>query len=272
MAEIADWSAVAGSNNATPPAGWPEGMAPSDVNNTAREGMAVLARWHKDTNGSLVSGGSANAYTLTPNRTVTAYAAGLGFVFRANFANTGAATLNVSGRGAVAIRKFHDQELAAGDIESGQVVAVVHDGTLWQMISPITIASFNPALYALLAGAVFTGEVILPSAAPTNAFSAGFRRLPAASIGGSGTVSAEDSGRCVFATGTVTFPSGVFALGDVISVYNNSGTPLTLAQGSGLNMRLHGTATTGSRTLAGRGFATVLYLSASECVVLGDVT
>lgn len=135
MAEVSDWSGTAASNNATPPAGWPEGMAPSDVNDTAREDAARIARWYKDSNGSLNSTGSANAYVLTPNRTISSYAQGLCFVFKANFANTGAATLNVSAVGATAIKKNNDQALAANDIESGQIVCVVHDGTNWQMVS-----------------------------------------------------------------------------------------------------------------------------------------
>jgi len=140
MAEVSDWNVSAGSNTDTPPNGWPEGMAPSDVNNTAREDAARIARWYQDTNGSLTSAGSSDAYTLTPKRTISAYAQGLCFAFVASFSNTGAATLNVSSVGATAIKKNNDQALIAGDIESGQVVVVVHDGTNWQLINP----SSNP--------------------------------------------------------------------------------------------------------------------------------
>ena len=40
-------------------------------------------------------------------------------------ANTGAATLAVSGLSALAIKKLNDQDLATGDIEVGQIVEVV---------------------------------------------------------------------------------------------------------------------------------------------------
>ncbi len=44
----------------------------------------------------LVSGGSANAYTLAfPG--VFSYSNGISFTFKSNFANTGAATINVNG-------------------------------------------------------------------------------------------------------------------------------------------------------------------------------
>lgn len=42
MAKIGTWSTTPGNNNATPPDGWPEGQAPSTVNNCAREMMAAI--------------------------------------------------------------------------------------------------------------------------------------------------------------------------------------------------------------------------------------
>lgn len=129
MSEIQSWSATASSNNSASPDGWPESMAPSGINNSARENMAALARWYKDSNGSLASGGSSNAYTLTPNRTISAYAAGVDFLFIANHANTGAATINVSALGAKDIRDRDGAALASGDIEIGTVLHIVYDAT-----------------------------------------------------------------------------------------------------------------------------------------------
>lgn len=45
MAELLTWSTTANSNNSTPPDGFPEGMFASQVNNSAREVMAALARY-----------------------------------------------------------------------------------------------------------------------------------------------------------------------------------------------------------------------------------
>src|SRR6266566_8451207 len=45
-AEIVDWSATDGSNSATPPAGWPEGMNPAQVNDTGRAMMGAIKRWY----------------------------------------------------------------------------------------------------------------------------------------------------------------------------------------------------------------------------------
>ena len=50
MAGIKNWSTSAASNNAAPPNGWPEGQAPSTVNNTGRQNMADIRSWYEAAN------------------------------------------------------------------------------------------------------------------------------------------------------------------------------------------------------------------------------
>ena len=45
---IKNWSSTAGSNNSASPSGAPEGMAPSGVNDTIRQGMASVRDWYVD--------------------------------------------------------------------------------------------------------------------------------------------------------------------------------------------------------------------------------
>lgn len=46
--KLKNFSTTAASNNSTPPDGFPEGMDPATVNNSARELMARLAEWYQD--------------------------------------------------------------------------------------------------------------------------------------------------------------------------------------------------------------------------------
>jgi hypothetical protein len=71
--------------------------------------------------------------TMSP--TLTAYAAGQLFYFIASGANTGAVTLNIDGLGAKNITRDGSTALAAGDINSGEIVVVIYDGTRFQMIN-----------------------------------------------------------------------------------------------------------------------------------------
>ena len=48
MSNISAWSKTAASNNAAAPNGWPEGQAPSSVNDCAREGMAAVRTFYEN--------------------------------------------------------------------------------------------------------------------------------------------------------------------------------------------------------------------------------
>jgi hypothetical protein len=67
MSEIKEWSTTASQNNAVAPDGFPEGMAPSDVNNAAREVMAAVRTYYDDAEwrdwGHTITYGSATTFT-----------------------------------------------------------------------------------------------------------------------------------------------------------------------------------------------------------------
>jgi hypothetical protein len=129
MSDVSTWSTTPGSNNSATPDGWPEGQAASTVNDCARQMMAELAEWYLDTKGSLTTTGSANAYVLTTNTVHATLAAQSLLVFRASFGNTGAATLNVDGLGALALRHFGGNALVSGSIVQDKILVVVYNAT-----------------------------------------------------------------------------------------------------------------------------------------------
>jgi hypothetical protein len=60
---VSSWSTVAASNNASPPNGAPEGMAPSAVNDTIRQIMADVRTFY-DSATSIVQNAQTGNYTL----------------------------------------------------------------------------------------------------------------------------------------------------------------------------------------------------------------
>lgn len=78
------------------------------------------------------STGSANAQVVSAT-TPGGYTLTAGFVvnFTAGFTNGGAATLNVSGTGAVAINKTGPVPLTGGEITAGSFVSVIYTGTVY---------------------------------------------------------------------------------------------------------------------------------------------
>jgi len=145
MAEISgsSWSETDALNSSPAPNGFPEGMPFSGVNDSARAVMGAVKRFWGRINGRYASTGSSNAYVLTPDVALSAYVTGERYSFRANFANTGAATLNISSLGAKSIKKMTASgkaDLAPGDIQQGQSVTVEYDGTDMVMVTPVAPA------------------------------------------------------------------------------------------------------------------------------------
>lgn len=92
------------------------------------------------------STGTANAYvlTLTATSLYEAYVDGDEFTFKANFANTGAATLRVVGASSLANTDIYmgGAALSAGQIQIGDIVKVRYDGTRWQIVGGTPLARF----------------------------------------------------------------------------------------------------------------------------------
>jgi hypothetical protein len=97
--------------------------------------------------GGLTAGGTADALTLTTNSGIASYADGQRLSFVAALSNTGAATLNVDGVGAKAIRKVtlsstNDAALIANDIRASGHYVVQYDASAdaasgaWILLNP----------------------------------------------------------------------------------------------------------------------------------------
>jgi hypothetical protein len=96
----------------------------------------------------------------------------------------------------------------------------------------------------------------------------GFRPVPRSLT--ATTATTGDKGKCIALSASITIPNATFATGDCFSIYNNSSGALTITQGVGLTLRWAGTATTGSRTIAQRGMATVWFNESSEAIISGS--
>jgi len=95
----------------------------------------------------------------------------------------------------------------------------------------------------------------------------GYRAIPRSTT--TTTVAVGDNGKCIALTSNITVPASTFSAGDAVTLYNNGATSLTITQGTGLTLRLAGSATTGNRTLVQRGLCTLWFNSATEAIISG---
>jgi microcystin-dependent protein len=124
---VQSWSKIP-SNNATADSSvnWAEGMAPSAVNDSARAEMASVAKWRDDINGTLMTAGTAAAFTVISNQTFAALTAGLMVAFVPHVTSGVTPTLSVDGLSARPLRSAPGADLPSGVLSQGTPYAATY--------------------------------------------------------------------------------------------------------------------------------------------------
>jgi hypothetical protein len=98
------------------------------------------------------------------------------------------------------------------------------------------------------------------------------RSVPINGQSGAYNLADTDNGKMIsITTGGVSVLQNVFAspYGQIVSIYNDSNSSQTITQGAGVTLRLAGTASTGNRTLARYGVATITCVASNIFVISG---
>ncbi|MGJ4954633.1 phage tail protein [Bradyrhizobium sp. HKCCYLRH2015] len=126
------WSQLAGNNGlADSSCQFPEGMAPSAVNDGVRGAMAAVAKYRDDTAGGITTAGTSSAYTLASYEQFDSlpHLAGQVVAFTPHATNAGACTLNVDGLGAKPLRSAPGVELPTGTIVQGTPYVALYNNS-----------------------------------------------------------------------------------------------------------------------------------------------
>src|SRR4051812_46392282 len=132
-----NWSKTAASNaTADSTVNWAEGQSPSSVNDSGRAMMASTAAYRDDTNGSLTTGGTSTAYTLTTNQVFSSLTVlnGQEIAFTMNATSGATPTLAVDGLTAKVIRNATGVALPTGALLSGSVYRVKYDNSAGEFL------------------------------------------------------------------------------------------------------------------------------------------
>jgi hypothetical protein len=264
MANIYDWSTTPGSNASASPYGWPEGMPPSGVNDSARQMMAETAKWRDLISGAKTTAGT-DTITLTSGATITSYT-GLMFVAKLGGTNTGAATINIDSVGAVAV-EIDGAAVGAGDLVSGKYYTFVYDGVAFQAsrLSAADVAAASETVAGVVelatAAEVVTGTDTARAVTPAGA-SAQYSPITRNTNDDTTTAltaALTDAGDIVFmnnaSANVFTIPTNAtvaFAVGDQIDVVMEGVgvTSVTAASGVTLNGVSAGTAVLNGQYMA----------------------
>ena len=109
---------------------------------------------------AITTTGSANAYVLTSGLSLAAYVSGQSFLIKANFTNSGAATINVDTLGAKSLVKGVSTALASGDITSGAIYHISYDGTNFNVLNAGGLYQASDATLTALAALSYTSGTL----------------------------------------------------------------------------------------------------------------
>lgn len=136
MAELNDLTTTNQTNNPR----WTEGVQLiPQLNDSARELEAIIARGYRDMRGSLAATGGPVAYALSTAQTVSVLFDGFRVSFQCPATCNANPTLNVNGTGARALVVRNDTPLLGFDMISGAVYDAISVGNQWLVLNPTLV-------------------------------------------------------------------------------------------------------------------------------------
>jgi len=257
-----------------------EGCPPSSINNAIRELMVHLKEFQTGSSGDpltvaggmfISGGGSANTLTVTGILT----ASGGTILSSTNTLSGGnilSGTNTISG-----------SAIISGNINSSGTTNTFSGGNIFSGTNTMSGSTvFSSGNLKLSGSSSGTATLNAPAAASTNTYTLppdtstlGYRNIPAVGTKTTSyTLATTDVGEYVQvgASGSITIPDATFAEGDVISIFNNTASGVTITC-TITTAYIAGTdSDKATVTLATRGVCTVLFISSTVCVITGNVS
>lgn len=169
-------------------------------------------------------------------------------------------------------RSADDTAPTTSDLADGEVAINAFSKTIYQRIGAAVVAVANYFVDAPSDGTTYGRKDGAWVAAGGGGGVGG--NAPPTLKNSAYTLVVGDVGKLIYKNNTTaytyTVPASVFSAGDMVSICNDgSSGNISIAQGSGMTLRLSGTTSTGTRTLLPQGMATIYFLSPTAAYVSG---
>lgn len=297
--KISEYSTTNSSNTDIESINIDEGCAPSGINNAIRELMVHLKEFQTGSSGDpltvaggmfISGGGSANTLTVTGILTAsggtilssTNTLSGSNII-SGNINSSGTTNTFSGGNILSGTNTISGSAIISGNINSSGTTNTFSGGNIFSGTNTMSGSTvFSSGNLKLAGSSSGTATLNAPAAASTNTYTLppdtstlGYRNVPAVGTKtGSYTLATTDVGEYVQvgSGGSITIPDATFAEGDVISIFNNTASGVTITC-SITTAYIAGTdSDKASVTLATRGVCTVLFISSTVCVITGNVS
>lgn len=134
-----------------------EMLAGADLARVGAVGRTATAIQNQSWQWAGNAGGTANVITLAMTPTLTAYTTGMGVIFVAQQANTGAVTLNIDGLGAKTLRHWNKgNALTTNDLIQFRVCYCIYDGVNFNLMGEVLATETASGTVELAAAAEVT--------------------------------------------------------------------------------------------------------------------
>jgi len=249
----------------------------SDGTSGAAE-YAGYVQYKHNTNALHFGSDGGDSLTLDSSHNAT-FAGTLNAGFGNFFKSTGQATVQIGSGNAGGASLVLDGD-SNGDASGGDYAYITHDtaGDLHIVVDNAAntgscyLRTNGGSYYAMMAQASGVVELRYQNTARLQTSSAGvtvtgtvsdskgnLRSIPSTSPSSNHVATAADAGKVIYIAYDVHFNPSVFSAGDAVTIVNNSGNDETIQQNSGFTLYNTADGSTGNRTLAGRGMATVWF-------------
>ena len=180
---LRDYNPTDGNNTATPPDGAPEnGTRVSDFNEIVRAMMGAVSRFARDTDGTLVTGGTADEYTLNTHSTFTAFSRHF-LTFRAHTTCNTNANIVVDSLPVQALFKGNGAKLSAGDIVADGIYCIAYNpGQGFQVLGISEHGTLEGGALHAIATAAAAGFMSAADKAKLDGIAAGADQSPSAPV------------------------------------------------------------------------------------------
>ena len=168
-----------------------------------------------------------------------------------------------------------DLNSLGGTMTLDQVLTYGSTTTQSLTVGSLTVTSAistNTFLATTATATTLTGTTISSTTltgSTTNDSKGEVRLVPISAQSGSYTLVATDHGKCISTSSNVIVPADIFSAGQNVAIFNSGTTDITITQSTSVTMYQVGTSTTGNRTLALKGLATVFCVSTNTFVITG---
>jgi len=168
-----------------------------------------------------------------------------------------------------------DLNSLGGTMTIDQVLTYGSTTTKSLTISSLTATvsvSTNTFLATTATATTLTGTTISSTTltgSTTNDSKGELRLVPLTTATSAYTLALTDHGTCISTSSNVIVPPSIFSAGQNVTIFNSGTTDITITQSTSVTMYQVGTSTTGNRTLALKGLATVFCVSTNTFVITG---